>query len=117
MLHIKRITLREIRLALKEPFRISSGIMTERRICLLEIEDASGTIGWSECVADATPNYSPETIDTCWFAISEWLAPRVLDRRIEKPELVHDILEENIRGHSMAKAAIEMGSWELASRL
>ena len=117
MLHIKRITLREIRLALKEPFRISSGIMTERRICLLEIEDASGVIGWSECVADEKPNYSPETIDTCWFAIREWLAPRVLDRRIEKPELVYDILEENIRGHSMAKAAIEMGSWELASRI
>ena len=117
MLHIQRITLREIRLALKEPFRISSGLVTERRICLLEIEDASGTIGWSECVAGESPNYSPETIDTAWHAITNWLAPRVLGRAIERPELVHDILEQNVRGHSMAKAALEMGCWELASRL
>jgi O-succinylbenzoate synthase len=117
MLHIQRITLREIRLALKEPFRISSGLVTERRICLLELEDVSGTIGWSECVAGEAPNYSPETIDTAWHAITNWLAPRVLGRAIERPELVHDLLEQNVRGHSMAKAALEMGCWELASRL
>ena len=33
MINIERIVLREIRLPLKEPFRISSGVVTERRIC------------------------------------------------------------------------------------
>ncbi|HJQ20103.1 MAG TPA: o-succinylbenzoate synthase, partial [Gemmatimonadaceae bacterium] len=78
MLRLDRLTLREIRLALKEPFRISSGVCTERRIFLLELADADGATTWAECVAGEQPNYSPETIDTAWFAIREWLAPRLL---------------------------------------
>ncbi|HEX2781704.1 MAG TPA: o-succinylbenzoate synthase [Gemmatimonadaceae bacterium] len=117
MLRVARITLREIRLALREPFRISSGVCTERRILLVELTDASGATGWSECVAGEEPNYSAETIDTAWHAIREWLAPRVLRTRLDGPELVHDLLERDIAGHHMAKAAIEMGCWELAARL
>src|SRR5574339_1244727 len=104
MLRIDRIVLREIRLPLKEPFRISSGVVSERRIALLELHDASGLAAWSECVAGEAPNYSPETIDTAWLAITEWLAPRVLGKSIESPGDVFAILDEDIRGHLMAKA-------------
>ncbi|HEX4681306.1 MAG TPA: o-succinylbenzoate synthase [Gemmatimonadaceae bacterium] len=113
---MERITLREIRLALKEPFRISSGVVADRRICLLELEDADGTVGWSECVAGELPNYSAETIDTAWHAMREWLAPRLLSRPIEGPEYVHAALDRNVRGHNMAKAALEMGCWDVAAR-
>ena len=116
MIHIDRITLREIRLALKEPFRISSGVVSERRVCLLELADAEGGVGWSECVAGERPNYSPETIDTAWFAIREWLAPRVLGRDFQRAELVWPALDQNVRGHNMAKAALEMGCWDIAAR-
>src|SRR5258708_21846083 len=75
-MRIERIALREIRLPLKEPFRISSGMVTERRICLLELRDQEGVTGWSECVAGEFPNYSAETIDTAWHAIREGLARR-----------------------------------------
>jgi O-succinylbenzoate synthase len=112
---IDRITLREIRLALKEPFRISSGVMQERRIALLELTDQDGATAWAECVAFQLPIYSAETIDTAWLALREWLAPRVIGRALEGPEEVHDRLEENIRGHNMAKAALEMGVWGLAA--
>jgi len=117
MLCISRITLREIRLPLKEPFRISSGLCTERRICLLELTSSDGITGWSECVAGEQPNYSDETIDTAWLAIREWVAPRILGQELERPELVHGILARDFRGHRMAKAAVEMGCWELAARL
>ena len=116
-LRVERIVLREIRLALKEPFRISSGLTTERRICLLELTDASGATAWSECVAGELPNYSAETIDTAWLAIREWVAPRVLGRRLDGPEAVAPALAEDFRGHLMAKAAVEMGCWDLAARL
>jgi len=112
---IDRITLREIRLALKEPFRISSGVMQERRIALLELTDQDGATAWSECVAFQLPIYTAETIDTAWLALREWLAPRILGRDLEGPEVVHALLEENIRGHNMAKAALEMGVWGLAA--
>ncbi|MGI8510745.1 MAG: o-succinylbenzoate synthase [Gemmatimonadaceae bacterium] len=115
MLSIDRITLREIRLALKEPFRISSGLVHERRIILLELTDRDGATAWSECVAFHLPFYSPETTDTAWLAIREWLAPRLLGRELGGPEVIHDVLGDNIRGHHMAKAALEMGCWGLAA--
>jgi O-succinylbenzoate synthase len=118
MIQLASITLREIRLPLKEPFRISSGIVSERRIALLELREASGITAWSECVAGETPNYSPETIDTAWLAISEWLAPRLIGRAVASPGDVLPMLEQDIRGHLMAKAAVEMGIWGLeAARL
>jgi O-succinylbenzoate synthase len=115
-MRIQTITLREIRLPLKEPFRISSGVVTDRRICLLTLTDADGTVAWSECVAGEQPNYSAETIDTAWTAIEQWLAPRVLGADIAEPSDVFSILDRNIVGHQMAKAAIEMGCWDLAAR-
>lgn len=114
-LQIDSITLREIRLPLVEPFRISSGVTTTRRILLLELVDADGVSTWSECVAGDFPNYSPESIDTATLAIREWLAPRVLGRRFETPEDVSAALAEDLRGHEMAQAAIEMGAWALAA--
>jgi o-succinylbenzoate synthase len=115
MLVIDRITLREIRLTLKEPFRISSGLVEERRIALLELTDRDGVTAWSECVAFQLPNYSPETIETAWLAIREWLAPRILGRELAGPEAVHAVLDKDIRGHNMAKAAVEMGCWGVAA--
>ena len=114
MTQLERIELREIRLRLREPFRISSGVVSERRILLLELHDADGHSVWSECVAGEYPNYSAETIDTAWHAIEHWIAPRVLHQRIEH-DAIYDLLETDIRGHDMAKAAVEMGCWALAA--
>jgi O-succinylbenzoate synthase len=115
MITLRRISLREIRLKLHEPFRISSGVVSERRILLLEVTDATGVSVWSECVAGEAPNYSPETIETAWVAISEWVAPRVLGVPFEHPGDVHIALDRDFRGHNMAKAAVEMGMWAIAA--
>jgi O-succinylbenzoate synthase len=116
-LGIQRIVMREIRLPLKEPFRISSGEVSERRIALLELHHPDGDTVWSECVAGEQPNYSPETIDTAWLAISEWIAPRVLRQTFRHPRELHAVLQEDVRGHEMAKAAVEMGMWALFAQL
>lgn len=116
-LQVERIVLRELRLPLKEPFRISSGEVSDRRILLLELHHPDGEVGWSECVAGEQPNYGPETIDTAWHAIREWIAPRVIGRPLPGPEAVAPLLERDLRGHLMAKGAVEMGFWELTARL
>ncbi|MCY4600994.1 MAG: o-succinylbenzoate synthase [Acidobacteria bacterium] len=110
---LSRITLREIRMPLREPFEISSGRTTGRRILLLELVDTDGTTAWSECVAGEQPSYSEETVDTAWHAISEWIAPRVLGAGISHPRTLDYSLRRGIRGHSMARAAVEMGAWTL----
>lgn len=117
MIEIRSITLREVALTLKEPFQISSGTQSHRRIFLVHIQGADGAEGWGECVAGEGPNYSPETIETAWLALREWIAPRVLGRRFRGPEDIHPTLEVNFRGHNMAKAAVEMAAWEMAARV
>jgi O-succinylbenzoate synthase len=115
MIRLEELALREIRLPLREPFRISSGVIAERRILLLELRDADGATGWSECVAFETPMYSPDTIDTAWLAISEWIAPRVLGHTFGDPREILPALERDFRGHLMPKAAVEMGAWVVAA--
>ncbi|MGH7445558.1 MAG: o-succinylbenzoate synthase, partial [Longimicrobiales bacterium] len=115
MIQLRKLTLREIRLPLKEPFRISSGVVTERQILLVELESNDGERVWAESVASERPNYTWETIDTAWLALKEWVGPRVLGVPIDGPEQVHGLLEKDFRGHRMAKAAVEMGLWALAA--
>lgn len=110
-----RIELREIRLALRRPFRISSGTRRERRALLVRLESADGASSWAECVAAERPDYSPETVDTAWIALREWLAPAVAGRTFEGPDRVSPFLERAVRGHRMARAALEMGLWNLAA--
>ncbi|MDX1396807.1 MAG: o-succinylbenzoate synthase [Gemmatimonadota bacterium] len=114
-LRIAELTLREIRLPLVERFVISSGWMDNRRILLLELRDEDGATTWSECVAGERPNYSPETIDTAWLAIREWLAPKLFEAEPAGPEAVAALLADGVQGHRMAKAALEMGCWGLAA--
>jgi len=112
-LTITKLELREIHLPLREAFAISSGSTAIRRILLIRLEEGDGTDAWAECVAAEHPNYSSETIDTAWLAIREWVGPRVLGRPFDRPAAVAPALEENFRGHRMAKAAVEMGTWTL----
>lgn len=116
MIRLKGVTLREIKLQLVEPFQISSGTETVRRILLLEVEDVDGVIGWGECVAGARPNYNPENIDTAWLALSEWILPLVVGPAFPDPDHIYPLLHKRIRGHEMARASIEMAIWDLYAR-
>lgn len=114
-LRLRRIALREIRLPLRERFQISSGTVSERRILLLQLTDVDGLEVWSECVAGEAPNYSPETIDTAWFALNHWIGPCSINRDFPSPDHVFPVLDRKVRGHRMAKAALEMGMWALSA--
>ena len=114
-LKLRSISLREIQMPLLEPFRISSGTASLRRILLLETMDVDGVTAWSECVAGEQPYYSPETIDTAWLAIKQWIAPRVLNKPIPRPNIIQQNLDTGLRGHRMAKAAVEMSIWGLTA--
>ena len=111
MICIKKVVLREVVLDLKEPFQISSGTITQRRVFVVEVENSDGIIAHSECVAKGMPNYSPETIDTAWIILRDWIIPQVLDKAFESPQSLIDHINSTVRGNNMAKAAIEMAAW------
>jgi o-succinylbenzoate synthase len=111
---IERIELRLLRLPLVRFFETSFGRISDRPFVLVRV-DEDGATGLGECVADANPYYSSETTRTAWHIISEFLAPIVLGRAFAHPAEVFDALAP-IRGHHMAKAAVEMAMWDLFAR-
>lgn len=113
MIRLARITLREIRLPLVEPFQTSAGVVEARRILLLDLADTDGRWTWTECVAEALPTYSPDTVDSSWLALSEWIIPLALRESFSAPRDAHNVLNRSIRGHRMPRAAVEMGVWSL----
>jgi o-succinylbenzoate synthase len=103
--------LRLLRLPLVRFFETSFGRVDDRTFVLVTLEE-DGATGLGECVADANPYYSSETTRTAWHIIEEFVAPIVLGRTFEHPRELYDALGA-IRGHNMAKAAVEMAAWDL----
>ena len=102
--------LREIRLPLVAPFQTSFGTQTSRRILLVRAEverDGVTTEGWGECVAGDEPTYSSEYVDGAALVIREVLAPRLAAVADLRAADVAHVLAP-VRGHPMAKAALEM---------
>jgi O-succinylbenzoate synthase len=91
-------------------FETSFGRTTERRVMLVELQ-LDGINAWGECVAGEHPHYSEESIDTAWYVIQAELAPALLGRRIDSGRDVPAMLQR-VRGHRMAKAALENAVWE-----
>ncbi len=117
MIRLKSIEMVEIRMPLREPFQISSGTQSNRRIFLLRVTDHDGHEVWAECVATELPTYTYETIDAAWIAIRDYVAPRVLGVEFKDPRDVHPVLEKNFRGLNMSKAGVEMACWGLAATI
>jgi O-succinylbenzoate synthase len=111
---IERIELRLLRLPLVRFFETSFGRIHDRIFVLVSVEE-NGSVGWGECVADGNPYYSSETTRTGWHIIAEFVAPLLLGRDFDHPSEIFNALRL-IRGHHMAKAAVEMAAWDLFAR-
>jgi o-succinylbenzoate synthase len=111
---IDRIELRLLRLPLVHFFETSFGRVTDKRFLLVRLF-AGGLESWGECVADETPYYSAETNETAWHVITGFLAPTLIASAPAHPREVFPLFRA-VRGHNMAKAALEMACWDLFAR-
>ena len=102
------------RLPLVHFFETSFGRSYDRTFVLVRLE-GEGHEGWGESVAEANPYYSSETTETVWHVIQGFLAPLVLGRTFDHPRDVFPAMSR-VRGHNMAKAAVEMAAWDLHAR-
>ena len=112
---IESVTLREIQMPLVHFFETSFGRIYSRCILLVSI-DAEGVRGWGECVAGEDPYYSPEWIETAWPTIRDYLAPALLKAEVHSGRDC-SALFARVRGHRMAKAALENAVWDAEARL
>jgi O-succinylbenzoate synthase len=100
------VELRRITMPLVAPFRTSFGTETTRDVLLLRAVTADAE-GWGECVAMSEPLYSSEYVEAAADVLRQHLIPRLaavpsLDGAAVAPALAA------VRGHRMAKAALEM---------
>ncbi|MBV8207413.1 MAG: o-succinylbenzoate synthase [Acidobacteria bacterium] len=107
---IEAITLREIQMPLVHFFETSFGRTYERRILLVTIH-GEGVEGWGECVAGEDPFYSAESVDTAWYALEKYLSPMLLGKELSAGSDAPGLLVR-VRGHRMAKGALEDALWD-----
>jgi O-succinylbenzoate synthase len=111
---LEALTLREIQMPLVHFFETSFGRLYHRRVLLLTAH-CEGIEGWAECVTGEDPFYSSEWIDSSWPTIVQHLAPAVMGRDLASAR-DSAALFAKVRGHRMAKAAVENALWEAEAK-
>ena len=111
---VEALTLREIQMPLVHFFETSFGRTYARRILLVTMH-CEGIEGWAECVSGEDPYYSSEWIESTWPTIKHYLGPAVLNGELATArEIVPKMAQ--VRGHRMAKAALENALWDAEAK-
>lgn len=110
---IERIETVPLRVPLKRPFETSFGRFTSRELLYVRVLTSVGETT-SECPVFG-PYYSYETVTTACHVIEDHLAPRLIGADIKSAEEYVDRVAE-IRGHPMAKSALEHAIWDLLAQ-
>lgn len=95
-----------MRLPLVTPFRTGLGETWERDALLVKVTTAEGE-GWGECTAMNEPTYTSEYVDGAHHVMRHHLLPRLLSAPEVTSAAVATALAP-VKGHPMAKAALEM---------
>jgi o-succinylbenzoate synthase len=114
-MRVNALTLREIHLKLLTPFETSMDRVSERRIILTEVQ-VDNVSGWGECTAGETPYYCPEDTETAWHILKNFVWSRLKGKELAAASEVWPLLGQ-IRGHNMAKAAVETAMWDAEAKL
>ncbi|MEJ5226159.1 MAG: o-succinylbenzoate synthase [Anaerolineales bacterium] len=111
---ISSLTLHFLSMPLVSPFQTSFGTTVNRESVLVTLH-AEGLTGYGECVADHDPGYSYETSGTAWHILKDFIAPLIIGQDIADAEDYQQRVS-GIRGHHLAKAAVEMALWDLLGK-
>jgi o-succinylbenzoate synthase len=112
---LEGVELRRIAMPLVAPFRTSFGTELDREVVLVRVVTTDAE-GWGECVAAAHPLYSSEYADGAAAVLRRFLVPALL--ALPEPE-VHraERAYAHIKGHSMAKSALECATLDAQLRV
>ena len=111
---IERLELCLLKLPLVHFFETSFDRIYDKHFIVVRVE-GDGAVGYGECVAEQDPYYTAETNETVWHIVRAFIVPRVVGVEIAHPREIVPALKA-IRGHNMAKAAVEMAAWDLYAK-
>jgi O-succinylbenzoate synthase len=113
-LRIREAAAYRISIPLVEPFRISSGAISDKEAVLVWLSDGN-SFGWGESSAMSGSFYSTETPEQCWHELVDTLIPSVLGREFASIEALNIYLEA-ATPNRFARVAVETAAWELLAR-
>lgn len=114
-MRIDQIDLTLVRLPLVRPFQTSSSRKEHLDHILIRVLTSDAVIGWGECASPSDPFYCPETVETCWHIIRDFLAPMVLGREWSTIEELVGFFRA-VKGNAFARAGLEMACWDALAR-
>jgi O-succinylbenzoate synthase len=109
-MRIEQIDLLIVRLPLVRTFRTSSSRKDAISHILVRVL-ADGVTGWGECACPSDPYYCPETTETCWHLLKDFLGPLVLGQQWETIDEL-TALYRLVKGNRFARAGLEMACWD-----
>jgi O-succinylbenzoate synthase len=103
-----------VSIPMHEPFRISSGEVSNKEAILLRTGDGRES-GWGESSAMGGAFYSSETPEGCYEELLHRVLPHLLDRQFASM-LVFEQELERLSQNRFVRAAVETAAWELIAR-
>ncbi len=113
-MRIEQVELRMVRLPLVRPFQTSSSRKDYLDHIIVRAV-ADGVTGWGECASPSDPYYCPETTETCWHVLRDFLVPAVIGRDWSTIEELTAFFGR-VKGNRFARAGLEMACWDLLGR-
>src|SRR2546423_7057289 len=108
---IRRIAITHVRVPLVEPFRISSGAVSEKDAIVVEME-ADGYTGYGESSPMSGSFYSSDTPESCWRELCEVVVPAVLASEAVGIIEWNRILDSLPAGN-FTKCGVETALWDI----
>ena len=113
MLLIESIEIYKSSIRLKEPFKISLGILTHAENVIVKINTNRGLTGYGECSPFMTIN--GESMETC-FVVAQYLAQILKGKDPCNMEECTAIMDSVIYGNSSIKSAFDIALYDIAAQ-
>lgn len=112
---IEQIEIYNVVIPFVKPFKYVGGELTHHS-CLIIAVKSEGLTGWGECPTFEQPYYTSETITTASHILRDFLIPAVIGKKINHPQQISALMSQ-VRGHNMAKSALESAIWDLFAQM
>ena len=103
-MRVRSIALTWVSVPLVEPFRISSGSVSEKDAIVVRV-DSDGFSGWGESSPMAGTFYSADTPESCWSELCDVIVPAVLHRDLSAGD--------ELPGKHFGSVGIETALWDI----
>ena len=113
-LKIESVVVTHVRVPLVEPFRISSGAVSEKDAIIVALH-AEGQTGYGESSPMAGAFYSNDTPEKSWNELCELVVPSIAGRSFDCPQDWNQALDSLDAGN-FTKTGVETAFWDLAAQ-